>query len=160
MTGSIFARGDGDSGGPVFSITSGGNAILRGIFWGSDPFPFTYADGLISPVYQILEEFGDLAFYDPGPMGVNIDGPSSMTSSQTCTWTANIVGGMRPITAVWSGVLSDTMSGTGNGASILKSGTVTSSGYLYLHLTDYYNRTANTSFYVTVDPNAQNNCIN
>lgn len=152
-----FSMHDGDSGSPVFYLRGDGAAELRGIAYGTIDGP--YNDALISDMHQVQLDLGELIVYDPGPMAIAITGPTEVAQGQTCAWTATITGGLKPISGQWSGVLSESVGGAlGDGASIQISGTVTSSGYLYLNLTDYYGRTASSSFYVLINPNAQNNC--
>jgi subtilisin len=76
-------------------------------------------------------------------MYATIYGPSSVSAMASCQWEASVSGGAPPYSYSWSGVLS------GSGGTV--SGSVTSSGYLYLTATDVFNQPKYASKYITVD---------
>jgi len=142
-----FSAKPGDSGSPVFSYNGGvgGSGQLRGVVWVTwyNPIGGDH-DGLMSDLYQIEQRLGGLVTYDPGPPSVAIDGPLSVKTGLMCTWTASITGGIDPFVYEWTGLF------TGDTEAIDR--VATTSGWLYLEITDWKGRTANTSEYITVSP--------
>lgn len=86
----------------------------------------------------------------PGWPDVSIVGPSETASAGYCTWTTQLQGGAPSITYSWSGVLSAGNTGVLNGS-------VSTSGWLYVNVTDGRGRTAQGSLYITVNEQS-NNC--
>jgi len=77
-------------------------------------------------------------------------GPTTVKPSDSCSWEATAVGGRQPFTYTWSGVLS----GTGK----TKTGSVSSSGWLYLDLDDSSGQSASYQAYITVNSGAPSGC--
>jgi hypothetical protein len=131
----------GDSGSPVFVLKADGTVELRGIHFGSIPWPYT--DGVMSPLGQIEKDLGPLTVYDPGPPQVSIGGPVLLAPNLLCTWTADIVKGIPPFVIEWSGLFS------GDGPEIQG---VATSGDLYVMVRDADGRQVSTMVGITVGP--------
>ncbi len=87
------------------------------------------------------------------PVSATIDGPSTVSPMSSCLWDAAPTGGIPPYTNYsWSGVLS--------GSSSSVSGSVFSSGWLYLSVKDSNTpqATGYAQKYITVDPNGPPGC--
>jgi hypothetical protein len=95
---------DGDSGGPVFRVTSYDQSFARlaGVT-SADGTPGTY----YSPMGSIErpDELGDLVVFNPGynPLSVAIAGPTEVVQHQDegCEWDANVSGGAGGNTYEW-----------------------------------------------------------
>lgn len=136
-----YGRGPGDSGAPVFKYSFGTDqtATLTGIHSGALPGDTV---AFFSPWGGVESDLGALSTFDPPPVA-SIDGPSEVPPSVSCEWYAHVSGGAAPFTYSWSGVLS------GSGSSV--SGSLSSSGTLYLSVTDANMLTSNTSLWIAVD---------
>lgn len=75
-------------------------------------------------------------------LAASIFGPSEVAPDQSCTWYATVGGGVSPYTYRWSGVLSGTASEV--------SGSVSSSGWLYLDVTSADGQQASDEMFITV----------
>jgi hypothetical protein len=138
-----FYSWGGDSGAPVFVVTSGSDVKLVGMYWGYDT-----EDSLsvFSSWNGLGDDSGSFSVFNP-PLEVDIDGPSAVRPETECVWEAAILsGGTPPYTYAWSGVLS------GSGSS--DSGEVTSSGNLSLVVEDDEEETDGVLLYVTVSGGA------
>lgn len=132
----------GDSGAPVFVVESASTIRLVGVLNARD----TVNDlTVFSPFTGVEDDFGtvDIGF---DPLVVNIDGPDKVPPDYPCTWWANVSGGSGGYTYEWSGVLSGTDSEI--------SGSLSSSGRLYLDVTDSEGWTSGDDVYITVDLSA------
>ena len=149
-----YNSGAGDSGAPVFILVIPGTAVAYGVHWGrvrEGPWANWRA---FSPTPNWRAELGNaiggtlhVTADGAPPPGVSIEGYDYLPPGVACTWTANASGGVPPYTSyVWSGVLS------GSGAQI--TGPVWESGWLYVTVTDRAGHTGESSFYITIDPNA------
>ena len=145
--GTNYRRRGGDSGAPVFKVSSGGGATLTGIHWGSTWWLFDYTSWF-SPLGGIEEELGQLDVLSetlppPRPLSTTISGPTIVEPGETETWLALTFGGTSPYSYEWSGVLS------GTGSSI--TGEVWSTGSsLELTLTDADGTEASTNIIICV----------
>ena len=81
---------------------------------------------------------------------VSWSGPSTVKPSDVCVWEAETLGGRQPYSYSWSGVL------TGSGRTI--SGSISSSGWLYLDVDDSAGETKSYQAFVTVDSGAPSGC--
>lgn len=92
----------GDSGSPVFEVSTYGKATLVGVLWGG------YAGGpfYFSPLGQVQKDFGnylDVITDAPAlPSGLSITGPTRIRPGATCLWTGNVTGGTTPYTYSWT----------------------------------------------------------
>lgn len=86
----------GDSGSPVFSITSGDNVSLVGILWGGTSSSF-----VMSPLASIQDELGTVTATAGQPLSVAIAGPTAVKPRVECIWRANVSGGMPPYSYEW-----------------------------------------------------------
>ena len=93
----------------------------------------TYANSNASPFLYVRQ---------PRIKRVYWDGPTTVSSTEECTWRANVVGGRGPFTYVWSGVLS------GSGNEIL--GQITSTGILTLNVSGPHGQSASYQEWVHV----------
>lgn len=141
--GGPYRTNPGDSGSPVFKWSGGSTVTLAGINSYKDS-----NNSYFSPVGGIQHDVGPLVFFTPSapPLSATIGGPNEVPDDAYCTWQGFGSGGTAPYSYSWSGVLS--------GSGSTKSGTVASSGWLYLTVTDANSATANAQLYVTVDPQA------
>jgi len=146
-----YATAGGDSGGPVVRETgvpdevwSVGSVVGRDQATGQAVFSTT------SEFLAELEATGtgtyylDISAYPP-PV-VSISGHTFLPPGVSCTWTANVAGGVPPYSIEWSGLFS------GSGSTI--TGVTSSSGWLFVTVTDRPGHTAEDSIFITVDPNA------
>lgn len=78
-------------------------------------------------------------YYTP-PLSASIDGPTTLNSGDSGTWTAVVSGGVAPFQYQWSGLGSGTASST--------SATVTTGDYVYLDVWDAAGQHFATSLYV------------
>jgi len=78
-----YSTSGGDSGAPVFSLTAGGDAEIRGINFGYEGWP--YNDALMSDIYQIQLDVGDLVAFEPDT-NADILGPTNVPSGAACKW--------------------------------------------------------------------------
>lgn len=130
---------DGDSGAPIFVIESASTVRLVGLLNSRDSVNDLT---VFSPFTGIEDDFGTVDVgYDP--LIVNIGGPDKVPPNYPCTWWANVSGGSGGYTYEWSGVLSGTDSEI--------SGSLSSSGRLYLDVTDSEGWTSGDDVYITVD---------
>lgn len=97
--------------------------------------------------YGIIDALSAVSTPPPPPLSAEIMGPFEVPPGQSCSWQAVVTGGSPPYTYQWSGALS--------GTSISVSGSVGSSGYLYLTVTDSSQDQEDDQFYVLVDPGAE-----
>lgn len=134
----------GDSGGPVFLLGGSDKVYFAGLHYGSDDND----NGRFSDWASIQTDLGSMSIYDPPPppLGASIGGNNLVPEYAYCTWQGSGSGGTPPYSFSWSGVLS------GSGTNI--SGTVHSSGWLYLTVTDAASNTAGAQMYITVDEHA------
>lgn len=135
----------GDSGSPVFRITGANSVTLVGLHWGRD----TVQDRtILTPMSGLELDFGAFTISDvPPPLIAEISGPSQVQPNDpACTWYADVTGGVAPYSYQWSGVLS------GTGSSV--SGSPSSSGWLYLDVTDSNQDADGDDFYITVSQSA------
>lgn len=151
------AMGRGDSGAPVFKGYSGFPIRPMGILFATGA-PLNVEDDegdycttncryYLANWSQINYHLGRYFNAAPAPpLTATIGGPNEVPEDEYCTWQGFGNGGTPPYSYSWSGVLS--------GSGMNKSGTVNSSGWLYLTVTDAAAATANTQLYVTVDENA------
>ena len=79
----------------------------------------------------------------PDPLSAWINGPDEVPETESCTWQADVTGGVTPYSYQWSGVLS------GSGSSI--TGIVGGSGYLILMVTGDESDQASDSLFIYVD---------
>lgn len=166
------AVGDGDSGAPVFGYHGTGpssTAAPYGVLAAGGPNEHTDGDGndyceepvsaptcrlVYSTIDGIEDHFGHAFDYSSGrPIkSVQISGPFEVQPYAYCTWQAFVTGGTSPFSYSWSGVLSGTTS------LPYISGSVSGSGYLHVTVTDDNGQQDQTSFWITVDGNADE-CI-
>jgi hypothetical protein len=86
----------------------------------------------------------------PGILNASISGPTTVQSGASCTWTANVSGGSSPYTYAWTNKL------TGSGSTI--TGSLTSSGWLYLDVDSDDDQDDGDEIYITVSPSGDD-CI-
>ncbi|MDZ7778673.1 MAG: hypothetical protein U5R14_01900 [Gemmatimonadota bacterium] len=142
----------GDSGAPVF-LWAGGSAgvYLQGLNMGSnDDYGGGAGKGIFSSMSGIEQDLGtlDVTDYVPPLTGVYIAGPYTVQAYSNCTWQVFHSGGVGPFSYSWSGVLS------GSTSLPYISGSIGSSGYLNVTVTDSNNQQDSDSFYITVDAQA------
>lgn len=129
---------DGDSGGPVFAWTNQSDSVsLVGtiIGWGEGSTYF-------NSVGAIRDEFGEFQFEDK-PLDVFIPGPWEASPNEPCTFYSNPSGGAIPYSFEWIGEL------TGYTQNI--TGTMETSGYLTVRVTDAEQNQASDSKWIDVD---------
>jgi hypothetical protein len=131
----------GDSGSPVFTVKSDGTVALRGISFGYEGWP--YSDALMSNIKRVELDLGALRSYDPGPPTVTIYGPSEVQAGAICRWEAWPGAGIPPYTYQWSGPFS------GNAAVV--EGSLQSSAWLQVVITDFLGRTGHDTYFVDVE---------
>lgn len=78
----------------------------------------------------------------PKMQGLTIDGPTSVKSTDNCVWVAEPVGGRQGYTYTWTGVISSSLKTI--------SGSISSSGWLYLDVEDSTGESMQAQIYVTV----------
>lgn len=158
-----FLGGKGDSGAPVFKVTSHteSKVELRGILWAGAPSGKPGdTDGpryaLISPVRSIFASVGRLwvqAEAVPVPPVVRIEGPTLVPPLTECRWFAHVSGGIEPYTYSWRGPRGVTGSDSELKAVIHESGPLT------VTVTDWGHRTAKDSIDVVISPLYPSECL-
>ncbi|GIW52011.1 MAG: hypothetical protein KatS3mg081_1366 [Gemmatimonadales bacterium] len=145
-----FANDRGDSGGPVVRETGVPDEVWSvGTFIGSDP----QGRAVFSTTSQFLAELEgtgtgtyhlDISAHPPP--GVSISGHTFLPPGVACTWMANVSGGVPSYSIEWSGLFS------GSGSRI--AGVTSSSGWLFVRVTDRAGHTGEDSIFITVDESA------
>lgn len=141
MAAEYYAIG-GDSGSPIFVPLYGNHVALAGIHFGQAPSGnnrhFSTLDGIEYDFNITLDVIGD-----PVPPIASIVGPDEVNPNEDCSWEAEVQYGNSPFTYSWWGVLS------GSGPYV--DGSVSSSGYLYLAVSDSENEADTTQLYIDSD---------
>ena len=142
----------GDSGGPVFTRTGGGNVTLMGVNLGHSGTGDS-GNGLFSSMGAIFYTTKDNLFsqfqvYNKAMSG-SIEGPLEAPPEEYCTWYAtNVSGGVWPYSYQWSGALS--------GTNISVTGSISEPGEtLYLTVTDAESNQLNRQLYIPVEEDAE-----
>jgi hypothetical protein len=86
----------------------------------------------------------------PAVLSASVSGPTTVQSGASCTWNANVSGGETPYTYSWSGKVS--------GSSSQVTGSLTSSGWIYLDVDSDDGQDDGGELYVTVSPSGDD-CI-
>ena len=136
--------GSGDSGSPVFLFLDGLSVGLIGIMWGGADLHTTW----ISPFANIELELGELdaTYKSWNDVVASIDGPKMVIGPVECSWDAVVDEDRNwgPWSYHWWGILS--------GDNERLTGTPTSTGRLYLKVTDQRGMSATDSLWVQVVP--------